>query len=328
MTRTRTPSIPAPTDANLREVARAIKGLLDVREGLLGDPLDANVTFRDLQAGGVIKATVVGASGVAGSGSVSVSPVAGGSTGYDPAVDFNPPPAPSGLAASGAISSVVLTWDSLPAGYINHAYTEVWRASSNVIGSAIMVGTTTATVYADALDPGQTRFYWIRHRSQANVAGPYNATGGVSATTGQDPSAMVAAMTGAGKPFTVLTEPTEIGGVTFPAGIYSTLAFIQDLQVTNAKIANLAVDDAKIADLSAAKINAGFLSADRIQAGSLDAKIANIDAAVITSGVIDIDRIDDGSITNAKIGDAEIELAKIKTATITSIRRPKSSLDP
>jgi len=137
----------------------------------------------------------------------------------------------------------------------------------------------------------------------------------------------------------VLTESTEIGGVIFPAGIYSTLAFIQDLQVTNAKIADLAVDTAKIADLAvdtgqiadlavtdakidsldAEKITAGYLSADRIEAGSLDAKIANIDAAVITSGVIDIARIDDGSITNAKIGDAEIELAKIKTATITSL---------
>jgi hypothetical protein len=53
----------------------------------------------------------------------------------------------------------------------------------------------------------------------------------------------------------VLTESTVIGGVTFPAATYSTQAFIQDGQVTNAKIANLAVDDAKIADLSVAKLN-------------------------------------------------------------------------
>ena len=257
MSETRVPAIPAPTDANLREVARAIKAVLDVREGLLGDPLDANVTFRDLQDGGVIQTTVVRRSGSGSSGgSVSVAPGAGPSgSAYDPTTDLNPPPAPEGLAASGAISSIVLTWSALPAGYINHAYTEVWRASTNVLGSAVMVGTTSATVYADSLDPGQTRFYWVRHRSQADVVGPYNATVGVSATTGQDPSAMVAAMTGAGKPFTVLTEPTVIGGVTFPAGIYSTLAFVQDAQVTNAKIKDLAVDDAKIADLSVEKLN-------------------------------------------------------------------------
>jgi hypothetical protein len=51
-----------------------------------------------------------------------------------------------------------------------------------------------------------------------------------------------------------------IGGVTFPAGIYSTNAFIMDAQITRAKIANLAVDNAKIADLSADKLTAGSIA--------------------------------------------------------------------
>ena len=58
-------------------------------------------------------------------------------------------------------------------------------------------------------------------------------------------------------PFQVLSSPTVIDGATLPAGAYATKAFIQDLQVTNAKIASLAVDNAKIANLSAAKLTVG-----------------------------------------------------------------------
>lgn len=58
-------------------------------------------------------------------------------------------------------------------------------------------------------------------------------------------------------PFQVLTAPTVIDGVTLPAGAYATNAFIQNLQVTNAKIAALAVDDGKVANLSAAKLTIG-----------------------------------------------------------------------
>jgi hypothetical protein len=127
----------------------------------------------------------------------------------------------------------------------------------------------------------------------------------------------VKAMTGPGNPFTILAMPTVIGGVTFPAGTYSTQAFIQDLQVTNAKIGYAAIDDAKIASLSADKINAGFLSADRIQAGSIDAKIANLDTAVITSGYINAARINTASIANVAIGTAQIANATIRAAQIT-----------
>lgn len=61
-------------------------------------------------------------------------------------------------------------------------------------------------------------------------------------------------------PFSVLTAPTVIGGVTLPAGVYAQSAYILDGQITNAKIANLAVDNAKIADLSVAKLTAGNIA--------------------------------------------------------------------
>lgn len=54
-TETKIPSIPAVTQTNLTEVARAVKGILDVREGRVGDKLDANVTFRDLVDVGIAR---------------------------------------------------------------------------------------------------------------------------------------------------------------------------------------------------------------------------------------------------------------------------------
>ena len=55
MSKTTVPAIPAITADNIQQVAAAVKNLLDIREGLIGDPLDANVTFRDLLDAGLAK---------------------------------------------------------------------------------------------------------------------------------------------------------------------------------------------------------------------------------------------------------------------------------
>jgi hypothetical protein len=202
MSKTRVAAIPAPTDANLRDVARAVKNVLDVREGLLGDPLDANVTFRDLQDGGVIDVTVVGRGG--GSGSLVVAPGTGSAgTGYNPVTDLTPPPQPTGFTATGLFASVMLEWDAPPESYANHAYTEIWRGAPTftnatppvevapVIGNAVLIGTTDARVYVDYLGNNVARYYWIRFVSQANVKGPYNGTSGTRAETAQNPGLLL-----------------------------------------------------------------------------------------------------------------------------------------
>src|SRR3546814_12619436 len=48
------------------------------------------------------------------------------------------PPAPTGLTANGALSTIMLVWDD--PGYDGHAYTEIWRAATNDIGQAQPVG--------------------------------------------------------------------------------------------------------------------------------------------------------------------------------------------
>ena len=176
---TKTPSIPAITPSNLTEFARAVKGILDVREGRVGNKLDANVTFRDLVAAGIAQ-VATGSLSAGGAPVAPAGPVAPG--GYDPAADMTIPPKASGLTADGAFSTIFLRWD-VPA-YANHAYTEVWASNEDRIGGAILIGTSTMSMYVDAVgELGFERYYWIRHVSAANQTGAYNATAGTYAKT-------------------------------------------------------------------------------------------------------------------------------------------------
>lgn len=190
---TKVPAIPAPTNTNLLEVAKAIKGNLEVREGLTGDPLDKFVRVRDL-SDDLFRLQF----GVGGGGG-GVGPVGpAGPPGSIPPPDLTPPPAPTGLTTDTTFVSVILQWDSPPGLYIdNHAYTEVWRNTVDNLGTAVLVGTSLTQFYLDAVgDPDTEYYYWIRFRSKANVVGPFNDTDGTYAKTGSDPSKLLSLLTG------------------------------------------------------------------------------------------------------------------------------------
>lgn len=193
---TQVPAIPDIRDDNVTDVLRAIKNVLQVREGLLGNVLDQYVTWRDL--GDVDLVAAGGTSTLTNGTRVPVIGNAGGGTsgnsGYDPTTDLNTPPQPTGLTASASFSNVYLSWTG--AGYANHAYTEIWRSTTDVIGNAVRIGSTISNVYADAAQEGQTYYYWIRFVSQADIHGPYNATSGVSATTATNPATIVSLLQG------------------------------------------------------------------------------------------------------------------------------------
>mgnify|MGYP001569865336 CR=1 FL=1 len=95
------------------------------------------------------------------------------------------PPAPLNLAASGAMTSIMLTWDGVNynSGY---AYTEVWRASVDNLGVAVLIGTTTSGMYADAVGSDASHYYWVRFRNVINDIGPFNAIAGVLGETAPD----------------------------------------------------------------------------------------------------------------------------------------------
>jgi hypothetical protein len=208
------PEVPEPGSGNTLECLRAIKEILAVREGITGDPLDQVVTYRELYQRGMLDRSFLNnfvRIRLPGENVVTLPPPAGSI-----APDFNPPPPPTGLTATGALANVILDWND--AQYHNHAYTEIWRSGTNDLGAAIRIGTRLTGPYADDIgQTGLTRYYWIRHVSIAGVPGPFNATNGTSAVTG------------------FVDTPN-----------------IADFAVTNAKIGNLAVDNAKIANATIA----------------------------------------------------------------------------
>jgi hypothetical protein len=188
---TKVAAVPAVTDKNLTEVARALKSILDVREGKVGNPLDANVTYRDLVD---IGAVALRPGWNARQSTKPVLPPWTDPDGYDPTQDFIPPPAPSNFTATGLFAMVQLQWDTPT--YRNHAYAEVWRSETNAIGNALKIATTDTSFFADNLGTGATRYYWVRFVSQANVFGPYHGVDGMVATTATDPALVIASLQG------------------------------------------------------------------------------------------------------------------------------------
>ena len=112
-------------------------------------------------------------------------------------------------------------------------------------------------------------------------------------------------------PFIVQSSATTINGVSVPAGVYMTDAFIRNGSIVNAKIANAAIDNAKISSLSADKLNAGKVSTS----------LLNIDGATLTSSMINgvatliVNEISANKVTSGTIATSLIDL---DGSTITS----------
>jgi hypothetical protein len=225
------------------------------------------------------------------------------------------PPAPLSLTATGAMTSIILTWSGVNynSGY---AYTEVWRASADNLGLAVLIGTTTSGMYADAVGSDASHYYWVRFVNVLNDKGPFNAIAGVAGATAPDLAYVFSQLTAAygttsDAPFFQLDNPTTINGVTVAAGTYIKEAKIHNGQITNAKIGALAVDNAKIAnaaitnakinDLDASKITAGTISADRIGANSITANKVNLNPEDVGAGTAS------GS-NSMRIGSSKIEI--------------------
>lgn len=195
MTRRSVPGIPAPTDANLRDVARALKSILDVREGLIGDPLDRFITLRELKEAGLVNTQTNRA---AGDGATTVVPIPSNPVvdedNYDPTTDYTTPPRPEDFTVIGLFAAIKLTW-GLPR-MLNYAYTEIWAASTNSLAEASLIGTTSSQLFLDYLGQNQSRYYWIRFVSEANVIGPYNSDAGTLGQTALSPDLLLESLTG------------------------------------------------------------------------------------------------------------------------------------
>ena len=228
------------------------------------------------------------------------------------------PPAPLNLVATGAMTSIVLTWSGVSYNPC-YSHTEIWRADSNDLGQAVLIGTSTAGMFADAVGSDDSNYYWVRFVNVLSDTGPYNQTAGVAGATAPDLAYVFEQLTeaygtGSDAPFFQLDSNTTINGVVIPAGTYIKEAKIYNGTITNAKIGALAVDSAKIASaaivtakiadaqITTAKIaNLAVGAAQIANATITNAKINDLDASKITAGTINADRIGAGSIVASKV---------------------------
>lgn len=180
MSITKRPSIPAvPNDVSpaLKRFFEAMKESIEVWDGVRGNDLDRVITYRALIDSGIAQVRLNDAGFPAGDG----SPIEGSAN-----IDFSIPPALKNLTADGAFSAVFLSWDQVQ--YSNLSHVEIWRATTDDLGVAIMVGSTSANVFMDYVGGNETYFYWVRPVTTANVTGPYNSTAGTRAETDEDPA--------------------------------------------------------------------------------------------------------------------------------------------
>lgn len=173
-----------------------------------------------------------------------------------------PPPAPENVVPSGAMTSILVEWNAPR--YGNHAYAEVWASGVDDLGAAAMVGTSAGTMFTHAVGAGETRYYWVRFVSRADVIGPYNAVAGTLGRTSSDPTWLMGVLsdeTNSAVPFVHFDMPTVVNGVSVPAGTYIKSAYIADASITTAQIGTATIDAARIT---------GKLTASQIGAGSME----------------------------------------------------------
>lgn len=281
----RVPSLPVirSGDAELDRFLDAVRQVIHAREGM-GDPLDRLVTMRDIRNSNIGQVSIQGQPQAPYAGP-QIPPLPGGII-IEP-IDYTVPPALTGLTADAAMQNIILSWDFPPNS--NYAAAEVWRSESDSIGAAVHVGTSAGTVYIDPVGVSSTvRYYWIRQRSDAGVLGPYNATAGVSATTGQVEGGDLADDS---------VGPDEL----------------QDLAVTNPKLANLAVSNTKISDnaISTPKIQVFAVDSFRIDTNA-------ITSAKIQASAVIAEKIAAAAVIADKIAAAAVIAGKIATNAVTS----------
>ena len=257
--------LPSPSAPNFQQ---RLRETIQTYLGRQGSPLDRGLTLRDLLENGIVSLKNGFTLKPGQSGTLPLNPGSAVEGVYEP--DLTPPPVPTGLVATAAISHILIEHDApLYSQGHGHLRTRLYGATraagapAPVFSDAVEIAQFSGTVYAHPSNPATTWHLWVKWETVDGVlsAAPAGGTNGIVATTGQDVSKLVFAMTGPGNPFKVVTEQITLpDGTVVPPGTYTADAFIHNGQITNAKIANLAVDDAKIANLSVGKLTAGSIA--------------------------------------------------------------------
>lgn len=178
------PTIPPPsTDvASLQRSVLAIKQVLDTLLGA-SSVADRVVRVADILPAGTTTLSLPGYSTGGGAGGGAGSGGSGGGF-VDSRPIYTTPPTLTNLTVAGTLRAVFIEWDRIA--YQNHSYVEVWRNTTNTLGTATLHGTAAYDIYIDSnAAPGVTYYYWVRAVGMlpsdgSAIFGAYNAVAGTS----------------------------------------------------------------------------------------------------------------------------------------------------
>jgi hypothetical protein len=185
--------LPSPTAPNFEQ---RVREAIMVYLGRQGSPLDRGLTIRDLVDAGVVSlpSGFVLRPGV----TPPLSPAPGVSNGEP---DLTPPPVPTGFAATGGVTMVLIEHDA-PVYPARHLRTRVYGVTytsgpAPTFNDAVELSQFTGAVHAIPSNPATTWRLWIKWESVAGVlSDPAGGTTGLSVTTAQDVSLLLDALAG------------------------------------------------------------------------------------------------------------------------------------
>ena len=310
------PSPPASVDAETRAYLTALAEALEIRLGRRGDPIDRAVTLRELVAGGLAVNLQEGVPfNEQAVGAVTDNGTTIGAAPTPAPVDFTPPAIVGSLTATPAYSVINLSWAPITSG--TGSLIEVWSHTSDVLGDATLKAVVVGFTYSDPVGSAQTRYYWIRAVSEAEVFGPFNSSTGTAATTAADVDFQLDVLSGA-----ITSSELATSLATPISDIPGIKTEIQDLEGQySVKIDN----NGHIAGfgLSSTTTTAGPTSAFIVRAD----RFAVIDPASTADGLGTTTPTADNVPFFIDSGTTYIKAAAIKDATITSAKIGTLSAD-
>lgn len=175
--------------AELRPLVSAISEIIEVGEGVRGNPLDRKVTYRDLIDSKIGRLK----------GGLSPNTPGALEPGGVPE-NTRVPPKPTGFSVTGGFNGLVsLIWDIPGDLYGNHAHTNIFRGEEDNFANASLVAREPGSFYTDVVredaEP-KTYYYWIRFTSEANIKGPLNRTAGTPGQALEDTGFIIDKITG------------------------------------------------------------------------------------------------------------------------------------
>ena len=178
---------------------KALAETAEILTGQRGDGRNRALTLSDLDDAGLITLRSSGSGpnvsyAVGGIGDTINNENVTNTGGSGTPVTADTPTQPTGFTATGLYEDVQLQWDNPT--YNGHAFTSIFRSSTDDFGTAVKIQESTFRVADDTVATGQTFYYWIRHVNVLGESGPVNATAGTVATTAQDVAQLLIDITG------------------------------------------------------------------------------------------------------------------------------------